>query len=176
MASGALFMQDCAPSSFYPGVQTITMRSVSMLVVPALLVAIAGCEQRGPTVYVLEGEQTVELKTSASASTVKQGETVVLHVEQRATGQWKQIPRKELAAGQCWVYRPPVELEPEVAHNVLWEVIPEGAVEFHSEYQLDGSRVATMRAPGTIKLTPIAKVKCEEGRTVAGTTIEIEVT
>ena len=44
------------------GVKTITMRSASMLVVPALLVALAGCEQRGPTVYVLEGEQTVELK------------------------------------------------------------------------------------------------------------------
>jgi hypothetical protein len=152
------------------------MRSVSMLVVPAVLAALAGCEQSGPTVYVLEGEQTVELKTSASTTKVQQGESVVLHVEQRATGNWKQIPRKELTPGQCWVYRPPVELEPEVAHNVQWEVVPEGAVEFHSEYQLDQSRVATMRAKGTIKLTPYGKVKCEEGRTVAGSTIEIEVT
>jgi hypothetical protein len=152
------------------------MRSMSMLAIPVMLAAIAGCGQSGPTVYVLEGEQTVELKTSASATTVKQGETVVLHVEQRATGNWKKIPRSELAAGQCWVYRPPVELEPEVAHNVMWEVIPEGAVEFHAEYQMDQSRVATMRAKGIIKLTPYGKVKCEEGRTVAGSTIEIEVT
>lgn len=146
-----------------------------MLVVPAMLVAIAGCEQRGPTVYVLDGEQTVELKTSASASTVEQGGTVVLHVEQRTSGNWKQISRGELTPGQCWVYRPPVEVEPEVAHSVQWEVIPDGAVEFHQEYQLDQSRVATMMTKGTIKLTPIGKVKCEEGRAVVGSTVEIEV-
>ncbi|MDY6945238.1 MAG: hypothetical protein SXG53_05940 [Pseudomonadota bacterium] len=157
------------------GVKTITMRSASLLVVPLVLAAMAGCNQRGPTVYVLEGQQTVELKTTASATQVQQGETVVLHVEQRATGNWKQIPRDQLTAGQCWVYRPPVEVEPEVAHNVVWEVIPEGAVVFHSEYQLDQSRVATMRDKGTIKLTPIGKVKCEEGRSVVGSTIEIEV-
>jgi hypothetical protein len=157
------------------GVKTITMRSASLLVVPVVLAAIAGCNQRGPTVYVLEGEQTVELKTTASATKVQQGETVTLHVEQRSSGNWKQIPRDQLTAGQCWVYRPPVEVEPEVAHNVVWEVIPEGAVEFHSEYQLDQSRVATMRDKGTIKLTPIGKVKCEEGRSVVGSTVEIEV-
>lgn len=165
------------PSS---GVKTTTMRfvmrSVSMLALPVVLVAIAGCEGRGPTVYVLEGEQTVELNASASASTVKQGETVVLHVEQRSKGNWKQIPRRELQPGQCWVYRPPVEVEPEVAHSVQWEVIPERSVEFHPEYQLDQSRVVTMMNKGTIKLTPIGKVKCEEGRMVVGSTIEIEVT
>lgn len=152
------------------------MRSVSMLVISAVLVAIAGCEQRGPTVYVLDGPQTVELNASASASKVQLGETVVLHVEQRNSGKWKQIPRDELTPGQCWVYRPPVEVEPEVAHSVQWEVIPEGAVEFHSEYQMDQSRLATMRAKGAIKLTPIGKAKCEEGHSVVGSTIEIEVT
>lgn len=147
-----------------------------MLVVPAVLAALVGCEQRGPTVYVLEGEQTVELKTSASPSTVQQGGTVVLHVEQRSTGNWKQIPRAELKPGQCWVYRPPVEVEPEVAHNVQWEVLPEGAVQFPQEYQLNQSRVVTMMTKGTVKLTPIGKVKCEEGRAVVGSTVEIEVT
>lgn len=157
------------------------MRSVSTFVIatfviPGALVALAGCEQRGPTVYVLDGEQEVQLNASASASTVKQGETVVLHVEQRTTGKWKQIPRAELTPGQCWVYRPPVEVEPEVAHSVQWEVIPEGAVEFHQEYQLDQSRVATMMTKGKVQLTPIGKVKCEEGRAAVGSTIEIEVT
>ena len=147
-----------------------------MLVVPFALAAIAGCEQRGPTVYVLEGEQAVELKATATPSTVKQGETVVLHVEQRTTGNWKQIPRGELKPGQCWVYRPPVELEPEVAHSVQWEILPEGAVQFPQEYQLNQSRVATMMTRGTVKLTPIGKVKCEEGRSVIGPTVEIEVT
>jgi hypothetical protein len=154
----------------------IIMRSVFMFVAPAVLVALSGCDSREPTVYVLEGEQAVQLNASASAATVKQGETVTLHVEQRTTGNWKQVPRSELKPGQCWVYRPPVEVEPEVAHNVQWEVIPEDGVEFPQEYQLNQSRVVTMRAKGTIKLTPLGKVKCEEGRVVAGSTIEIEVT
>src|SRR5688500_3535943 len=132
MACVSRFMQDYGPSELLSGINIIAMRSVSMFVIPAML-ALAGCEQRGPTVYVLEGQQEVQLNTSASAATVKQCETVVLHVEQRTTGKWKQLPRKELTPGQCWVYRPPVEVEPEVAHNVQWEVIPEGAVEFHSE-------------------------------------------
>ena len=54
------------------------------------------------------------------------GESVVLHVEQRTSGNWKQVPRSELEPGQCWVYRRPVEVEPEVAHSVQWEVVPEG--------------------------------------------------
>jgi hypothetical protein len=127
-------------------------------------------------VYVLESPQTVVLTASASASTVQQGETVVLHVERRTSGQWKQVSRDQLTPGQCWVYRPPVEVEPEAAHSVQWEVVPEGAVEFRTEYQLDQTRVATLTAKGKVRLTPISAVKCEEGRSVAGPSIEIEVT
>lgn len=152
------------------------MRFLPRLAVPVVLACLAGCEQRGPVVYVLEGEQTVELEASASPSSVKVGESVVLHVEQRTTGNWKQIPRGELQPGQCWLYRPPAEVEPEVAHSVQWEVDPEGAVFFPQEYRFDQSRVAVMMVKGTVKLTPVAKVKCEEGRTVAGPTVLIEVT
>jgi hypothetical protein len=74
------------------------------------------------------------------------------------------------------VYRPPVEVEPEVAQSLQWVVEPEGAVEFHTEYQMNQSRVATMMTKGTIKLTPVGKIQCEEGRTVEGTPLEIEVT
>jgi hypothetical protein len=151
------------------------MRHVSKLLIPASLAVLAGCDQRGPTVYVLESPQSVVLTTSASASKVQQGEKVVLHVERRTSGQWKRISRDELTPGQCWVYRPPVEVEPEVAHSVQWEVIPENSVEFHQEYQLDQTRVVTMRTKGTIKLTPISAVKCEDGRNVAGSSIQIEV-
>jgi len=151
------------------------MRSVTILLIPAILALIGGCgEQRGPTVYVLDGQQSVELKASASPMKVHPGGQVVLHVERRTTGQWKKISRNELAPGQCWVYRPPVEVEPEVAHSVQWEVVPENAVEFHAEYQLDQSRVATVHVSGKVSLTPLDKVKCEEGRVVAGNTIEID--
>ncbi len=83
------------------------------------------------------GQQSVELKASASLLKVPPGGQVVLHVERRTTGQWKKIGRNELTPGQCWVYRPPVEVEPEVAADVQWAVEPENALEFHSEYQLD---------------------------------------
>lgn len=151
------------------------MRSVSMLLIPAVLAVVAGCEQRGPFVYVLESPQSVVLTATASASKLRQGEKVVLHVERKTTGKWQRVSRSELTAGQCWLYRPPVEVEPEVAQDVQWVVEPERAVEFHTEYQMDQSRVATVTTKGTIKLTPVSKVKCEEGRSVEGSTIEIEV-
>lgn len=53
-------------------------------------------------------------------------------------------------------------------------MIPENAVEFHSEYQLDKSRVATVHASGKVSLTALDKVKCEEARVVSGNTIEID--
>ena len=152
------------------------MRSVSMLVIPAALALVAGCEQRGPYVYVLESPQTVVLKATASTSKVEQGGTVVLHVARHTTGKWNRVSRGDLKPGQCWVYRPPVEVEPEVAQSLQWVVEPERAVEFHTEYQMDQSRVATMMTKGTIKLTPVGKVQCEEGRSVEGTPLEIEVT
>lgn len=146
-----------------------------MLLIPAVLAVVAGCEQRGPFVYVLDSPQSVVLTASASPSKVQQGETVVLHVERRTSGQWKQIARGELTPGQCWVYRPPVELEPEVAHSVQWAVVPEGAVEFHTEYQLNQTRAATMTAKGKVTLTPISTPTCEGDRSVAGRSVEIEV-
>jgi len=154
----------------------ITLSIASRPLVPALLALMAGCDQRGPTVYVLESPQTIVLTASASASKVQRGETVVLHVARRTTGKWKQIPRDQLVRGQCWVYRPPVEVEPEVARSIEWEVDPEGAVSFHKEYQLDGTRMATLPIKGKIKLTPLSGAVCEGDRGVAGQPIEIEVT
>src|SRR5688500_9493270 len=83
------------------------MRFVSMLLIPAVLAVVAGCEQRGPFVYVLDGQQTVVLKATASATKVQQGEKVVLHVERQNKGNWQRVSRGELKPGQCWVYRPP---------------------------------------------------------------------
>jgi hypothetical protein len=151
------------------------LRLVSALLFPAILAAVAGCEQRAPSVYVLESPQSIVLTVSASASKVQQGETVVLHVERRTTGKWKQVSRDQLTAGQCWVYRPPQEVEPEVAHSVQWEVDPENAVQFPAEYQLDQTRVVTMTAKGKVTLTPISPAKCEEDRRVAGPSIDIDV-
>jgi hypothetical protein len=146
-----------------------------MLLLPATLLAIAGCKQQGPSVYVLESPQTVTLIPSASALKVRQGETVVVRVERRTSGKWKRIARDELIRGQCWVYRPPPEHEAEVADNVKWEVVPEWAVSFNSEYRLDHTRIATMLVKGKVRLTPLSPVACETDRVVDGPSIEIEV-
>ena len=151
------------------------MRSLSVLLFSAALMLVAGCEQQGPWVYVLESPQQVTLKPSASALKVQPGETIVLRVERQTAGNWKRIPRDELTRGQCWLYRPPPEHEAEVADNVKWEVVPEWAVRFNTEYRLDHTRIATMLATGKVTFTPLSAVACEADRVVEGPTIVIEV-
>ena len=126
-------------------------------------------------VYVLEGPQDVTLTSSASATQVRQGESVVLHVQRRVRGKWKQIPRDQLTPGQCWLYTPPPETEPEVAASVEWEVVPENAVRFANEYRLDHTRIAIMATRGRVRLTPLSSVRCEKDRVEEGPAIRIEV-
>lgn len=151
------------------------MRSSLLLFLCATLAFAAGCKQQSPMVYVLESPQDVTLTSSASATTVKQGESVELHVQRRATGKWKQIPRDQLTPGQCWLYTPPPQVEEDVADNVEWEVIPEDAVRFNSEFQMDHKRIAVMKTKGRIKLTPFTAVRCEKDRVEEGPAIRIEV-
>ena len=147
----------------------------SALFVVLFFALVAGCEQRSAMVYVLEGPQDVKLTSSASATKVKVGETVVLHVQRRVTGKWKQIPREELTQGQCWLYTPPPEVEEEVADNVEWDVYPDGAVEFDATFRMDHTRMATMRQKGRISLRPLTAVRCEKDRVEQGRAIQIEV-
>lgn len=151
------------------------LRSLTLLLICALLGMLAGCEQQSELVYVLEEPQTVTLTPSASKQEVQQGETVALHVARRTSGNWKQVPLNEISPGQCWVYRPPVESEPEVADSVQWKVVPERAVTFHREIRMDHTRMATMDVKGTVQLTPVSEVKCEPDRLVEGSPIVIEV-
>jgi hypothetical protein len=126
-------------------------------------------------VYVLQGPQSVTLRPSASATSVQQGATVVLHLERHVQGQWKQVPLQEVRPGQCWVYRPPAQTELEAADSVEWQVVPEGAVSFSREFRMDHTKVATMQVKGTITLRPRTAVKCEPDRVVDGPAIQIEV-
>jgi hypothetical protein len=140
-----------------------------------LLAVVAGCEQRAPLVYVLEAPQAITLTPSASPERARHGETVTLSVKRRTEGKWKQIPRDELRQGQCWVYRPPAQAEEEAAASVEWDVEPETALWFNTEYRMDQTRTATLRGKGTVKLTPLSGVKCEPDRVVEGPTIVLEV-
>jgi hypothetical protein len=135
------------------------VRSAIILVLTSAFAA--GCEQRSPMVYVLDGPQDVTLTVSASATEVKAGETIVLHAKRRSVGKWQQIPRDQLTQGQCWLYTPPPEVEEEVADNLEWEVHPENAVRFDTTFRMDHTLTA---------------VRCEKDRVEEGRPIHIEVT
>jgi hypothetical protein len=135
----------------------------------------AGCKGQEPMVYVLASAQQVTLTPSASATSVKQGEQVVLRLQRRSVGQWQQIPRDQVTPGQCWLYTPPPEVEQEVADTVEWVVAPEEAVRFDGTFRMDHTRIATMVRTGTIVLTPFSPVRCEKDRVVEGPALRIEV-
>jgi hypothetical protein len=152
-----------------------TMRTTFAAIgLPVLCVLAAGCEPRETMVYIVDGPQTVELIPTASETSVEQGASVVLSVQRRTTGNWRQVPLSQ-ARGRCWVYRPPAEYEPEVAHSLQWIVDPEGSVDFSREYRFDQARTATMLVKGTITLTPVSEVTCEPDRKVEGPPLTIEV-
>lgn len=141
---------------------------------PAVLL-ICACEQRPALVYVLDSPQKVLLTTSTSAQKVEQGGTATLHVERRSTGSWRQVPRNQLKPGQCWLYQPPPQHEPQVADNVHWVVLPPDTVRFNTDYRMDHTKVATLLVKGWITLTPLSTVRCESERVVEGPSIQIEV-
>lgn len=151
------------------------LRKVPLVFLCAGLALASGCKGQEPLVYVLASEQKVTLTPSTSASSVKQGEQVVLRLQRRAVGEWKKIPRNQLTPGQCWLYTPPPQLEQEVADNVEWVVTPELAVRFDETFRMDHTRIATMMRSGTIVLTPLSAVRCEKDRVVEGPAIRIEV-
>ncbi|HEY7642614.1 MAG TPA: hypothetical protein VH814_22965 [Steroidobacteraceae bacterium] len=152
------------------------LRKILFLFLSAGLALAAGCSGKAPMVYVLASEQEVSLHPSVSAAKVQKGEQIVLRVQRRAVGQWKQIPRDQLTPGQCWLYVPPPELEPEVADKVEWEIIPDRGVQLDPTFRMDHTRIAVPVFAGTYKLTPYSPVTCEKDRVVQGPTIEIEVT
>jgi hypothetical protein len=151
-------------------------RLLSIVVVSAALGLLAACEQQKPLVYVLEAPQEVTLTPSASVSSVPQGAPVELRVQRRTSGKWRQVRLDEVRPGQCWLYRPPPEAEPEVADNVHWKVVPENAVRFYAEVRMDHTRTVRMVGKGTVTLIPRSAVMCEPDRVVEGPSIQIEVT
>jgi hypothetical protein len=151
------------------------MQPALVLVLGATLAFAWGCKQQVPLVYVVDSPQEVTLTASSSAARVPRGETFVLHAERRSVGKWKQIPRDQLTPGQCWLYVPPPELEPEVADKVEWEIIPDRGIQLDPTFRLDHTRVALAIVPGKYKLTVYSPITCEKDRVVQGPTIEIEV-
>jgi hypothetical protein len=151
------------------------IRNALFMFLSAGLAVATGCKGQEPMVYVLASEHKVTLTPSASATQVKQGEQVTLHLQRRAVGDWKQVPRDQLTPGQCWLYTPPPQMEEEVADNVEWVAAPEDSVRFEGTFRMDHTRIVTMVRTGTITLTPYSPVRCEKDRIVEGPALRIQV-
>lgn len=152
------------------------IRNALFTFLSAGLVVTAGCKAQEPMVYVLAAEQQVTLTPTISTTKVQTGEQIVLSVQRRAVGEWKQIPRNQLTPGQCWLYTPPPEEDQEAADSVEWEIIPDRGLQLDPVFRMDHTRLAVASFAGTYKLTPYSPVKCEKDRVVQGPTIVIEVT
>ena len=125
-----------------------------------LVLGAAACQDEPRIVYVPATPPAVELMLGASAIEVAVGKPVVLHAERRYRGEWKQVERSSLGAGQCWLGRPPPDREPEVADNLHWRVSPEGAARFNVEYRNDRTRQVVFAEPGTFTLRATSVVYC----------------
>ncbi len=137
---------------------------------------VSGCSKEPEFVYVVEAPQAVSLAASASSTSVSAEESVVLFVQRRTSGVWKQIPNKSRTPDQCWMQRPPPEFENEVADNVRWTVQPEGVARFNTDFRANHTRQVTFSQAGVFTLTPSTAVWCEAGRSVAAQPVRIEVT
>lgn len=136
---------------------------------------VAGCETEPAFVYVLDGKQAIELIASATPAKVAVGADAILHATRRTKGSWKRIASRERAADECWMARVPPEDEPEVADNLRWTVVPDGAAQFNTDFRADHTRRVVFARSGVYVLTATTAIACEPGRTVAAAPIRIEV-
>ena len=141
---------------------------------PALASLLAACEGEPRLVYVPASEPQVELLVSASATAVSVGEPVILRAERSSRGQWKQVERRSLADGQCWLGRPPPEREPEVSDNVHWRAFPAEHARFNTLYREDRTREVVFLAPGAFTLESSTDIWCRPGK-ASGKPIRIAV-
>lgn len=129
-----------------------------------IAVALAACEGEPRLVYVPATEPEVALLVSASATEVAVGEAVVLRAERSSRGEWKQVERRSLADGQCWLGRPPPQREPEVSDNVHWQAFPPQHARFNTLYREDRTREVVFHAPGAFTLESSTEVWCRPGK------------
>jgi hypothetical protein len=150
-------------------------RPLSLVVGSILLTQLPGCERPPPFVYVLQAPQSIELATSASASAVNVGGSLVLHARRTTSGVWKRIESKTLQSDQCWMAVVPPTNEPEVADNLLWRVEPSTGVTFNTNLRANRTREVTIDQPGTYTFSATTGAWCEAGRTVAAQSFTVVV-
>ncbi len=134
-----------------------------------------GCSREPALVYVLQAPQTLSLAASATPTSVSLNEAVTLSAQRQTVGSWKQIPRAQLAADQCWMARPPPDAEKEGADNLQWAVQPEGSARFNTDFRANHTRQVSFSQTGTFMLTPSSAVWCER-RSVTAAAVRVVVT
>lgn len=143
----------------------------------ALLVGLsAACGDGRPEVVYVPGATFREaLFIAADRGPViraRVGEPIVLSA-QRRSGPWVAVESSEVPEGTCTFTSPPVELEAEVADNVRWIVLPEGAASFNLGLREDRTRVVTFEEPGSYRLTARSASWC--GQSFGSDTLEVEI-
>jgi hypothetical protein len=105
-------------------------------------------------------EYTIEASTGKGlAPEVRVGEPLTLHAN-RSSGPWVEVVRPSLPTDACWIGRPPLHEEPEVADNLRWVVEPEGRATFNLGLTKDHTRVVRFAAPGRYALHAISSMWC----------------
>ena len=90
---------------------------------------------------------------------VRVGEPLTLHAR-RSSGPWVEVARRNLPTDACWIARPPLPDEPEVADNLRWVVEPEGRATFNLGLNEDHTRVVRFTEPGRYALHAISSMWC----------------
>lgn len=127
-------------------------------VVLALL--LCACSGDSDLVYVPVAPPQVELSVSASSVEVAVGDVVVLRAQRRYRAEWKQVSRRSLAQDQCWLPRPPPDVEPEVADNLTWQASEPAAARFNTSPRPDRAREVVFSEPGEYVLRSRSVVWC----------------
>ena len=122
--------------------------------------ALCACSGERDLVYVPVDAPQAEVTVRASSAEVGVGEVVVLHAQRRYRAEWKQVPRHTLTPAQCWMQRPPPDLEPEVADNLRWQVSVPSAATFNTAPRPDRAREVVFSAPGEYVLNASSAVWC----------------
>ena len=145
-------------------------KCVFLLTVVAM---ISACNAEPRLVYIPSTEPEVELFVWASATEVSVGEPVVLFAERWNHGEWKQVERKKLTGGQCWLRRPPPTQEQEVADNLRWKAFPPKGAQFNTAFRADHTREVVFLEAGAFTLESSSTIWCRTGKMASGQPILI---
>lgn len=137
------------------------------------MVAVLGACRGEPTVrYVHADTFKEDLNLLASKRRIRVGEPLVLYA-QRRSGPWRAVPSDSVAADECSLEAPPIELEAEVAGSVAWSVDPPGSADFDLNFEEKGPREVRFSEPGVYVLTATSASEC--GGRFSGNEVRVEV-